>query len=77
MVAIAALNDPHSAADYFRFIMVLAILHRQHAAVKYFIAKTSKAKERRIYKVQYYIDDDGTPVMLNPVSQTNNKVKLR
>jgi len=34
MVAITTLNDPYSAADYFRFIMVLAILHRQDTAVK-------------------------------------------
>jgi len=72
MVAIATLNDPHSAADYFRFIMVLAILHRRHTAVK--DVKTSKARGRRIYKVQYYIDDDGTPIMLNPVAQTKNKL---
>jgi hypothetical protein len=75
MVAIATLNDPHSAADYFRFIMVLAILHRRHTGVK--DVKTSKARGRRIYKVQYYIDDDGTPIMLNPVAQTKNKAKMR
>jgi hypothetical protein len=72
MVAIATLNDPHSAADYFRFIMVLAILHRRHTAVK--DVKTSRARGRRIYKIQYYIDDDGTPIMLNPVAQTKNKL---
>ena len=42
MVAIAILNDPRSAADYFRFIMVMAILHRRHTAVK--DVKTSKAR---------------------------------
>ena len=47
--------------------MVLAILHRQDTAAK--DAKTKKQKERRIYKVQYYIDDDGPPVMLSPVAQ--------
>jgi hypothetical protein len=37
--------------------------------------KTSKARGRRIYKVQYYIDDDGTPIMLNTVAQTKNKLR--
>jgi hypothetical protein len=74
MVAIVTLNDPHSADDYFRFIMILAILHRQNTAVK--DVKTSKASGRRIYKVQYYIDGDGTPIMLNLVAQTKNKDEI-
>jgi ribosomal protein S8 len=73
MVAIATLNDPHSAVDYFRFIMVLAILHKRHTAVK--DVKPSKARGRRIYKIQYYIDDEGTPIMLNTVAQTKNKLR--
>ena len=72
MVAITTLNDPYSAADYFRFIMVLAILHRQDTAVK--DAEIRNLKGKKIYKVEFYIDDDGTPVILNSV--TEPEVKL-
>ena len=72
MVAITTLNDPYSAADYFRFIMVMAILHRQDTAVKE--AEIRNLKGKKIYKVEYYIDDDGTPVILNSV--TEPEVKL-
>ena len=71
MVAISTLNDPYSAADYFRFIMVMAILHRQDTAVKE--AEIRNLKGKKIYKVEYYIDD-GTPVILNSV--TEPEVKL-
>ena len=67
MVSITTLNDPYSAADYFRFIMVLAILHRQDTAVK--DAEIRNLKGKKIYKVEYYIDDDGTPVILNSVTE--------
>ncbi|MGH9974656.1 MAG: hypothetical protein ACRD8Z_02305 [Nitrososphaeraceae archaeon] len=66
MEAIITLNDPYTAKNYFRFIMVLAILHRQDSAVKE--TKTRKLKERRIYEVRYYLNDGGIPVMLNPVA---------
>jgi hypothetical protein len=72
MVAITTLNDPYSAADYFRFIMVLAILHRQDSAVK--DAEIRNLKGKKTYKVEFYIDDDGTPVILNSV--TEPEVKL-
>jgi len=72
MVAISTLNDPYSAADYFRFIMVLAILHRQDSAVK--DAEIRNLKGKKTYKVEFYIDDDGTPVILNSV--TEPEVKL-
>lgn len=72
MVAITTLNDPYSAADYFRFIMVLAILHRQDTAVK--DAEIRNLKGKKIYKVEYYIDDDGTPVILNSVTEPKVKV---
>lgn len=71
MVAITTLNDPYSAADYFRFIMVLAILHRQDSAVK--DAEIRNLKGKKTYKVEFYIDD-GTPVILNSV--TEPEVKL-
>ena len=72
MVAISTLNDPYSAADYFRFIMVMAILHRQDTAVKE--AEIRNLKGKKIYKVEFYIDDDGNPVILNSV--TEPEVKL-
>ena len=72
MALLRTLNDPYSAADYFRFIMVMAILHRQDTAVKE--AEIRNLKGKKIYKVEYYIDDDGTPVILNSV--TEPEVKL-
>jgi hypothetical protein len=67
MDAIVTLNDPYAVKNYFRFRMVLGILHRQYNVVKE--TKTSKLKaRRRIYEVRFYIDDDGIPAILNPVA---------
>jgi hypothetical protein len=77
----AAINtlqwDGVTNQNYFKFKLILAILDKHNKGIqKQEEQQQEQKQERKIFTVRYYLDEEGSPVLLDPFEGKETKLNL-